>query len=203
MPRRRTVIAALAVAAVVAGAVALPLFEPWRLFTDTVVDDALPGAGSAAPDGSATTDGPPAVSIRPSSTAPPTVSVEPSATPSAAAPETLATGEFVSHEHRTTGSVRILRLPDGSRVLRIEGLDTSDGPDLKVWLTDSRVIEGRDGWHVFDDGGYRSLGDLKGNKGNQNYAVPADLDLASYRSVAIWCDRFNVSFGAAALGLAS
>lgn len=190
-PRRRTVIVAVAVVAVLAAAVALPLFEPWRLFTTTVVDDALPGGSTPAASGSTTAGSTPTVSMDPSSTPPPTVSE--------AATRTIATGEFVSHEHRTTGSVRVLRLADGSRVLRIEGLDTSDGPDLKVWLTDARVVPGRDGWHVFDDGAYTNLGDLKGNRGNQNYAVPAGLDLAKYRSVTIWCDRFNVSFGAATL----
>jgi hypothetical protein len=35
--------------------------------------------------------------------------------------------------------------------------------------------------------------------GNQNYPVPASVDLASYRSVVIWCDRFNATFGSADL----
>ncbi|GAA1605501.1 DM13 domain-containing protein [Kribbella sancticallisti] len=203
-PTRRTlVVAAVAVAAVVA-AVALPLFQPWRLVTDKVVDEALPGTDP--------------ISMTTSSSPPPTISGEPTATPSAPAPTTsatppqtskppqtqagpvrLATGTFISHEHGTAGTVSIVRLPDGSRLLRLEGLDTSDGPDLKVWLTDARVLEGKAGWHVFDDGKYRNLGDLKGNRGNQNYAIPAGLDLAAFRSVSIWCDRFNVSFGAAEL----
>jgi hypothetical protein len=65
---------------------------------------------------------------------------------------TLASGELISHEHATRGAVRILRLPDGSRVLRLENLDTSNGPDLHVWITDAAVIRGSTGWHVFDDG---------------------------------------------------
>jgi hypothetical protein len=55
---------------------------------------------------------------------------------------------------------------------------------------------------VFDDGRYHSLGQLKANRdkhGNQNYAIPAGLDLAGLRSESIWCNRFNVSFGAAEL----
>jgi hypothetical protein len=44
-----------------------------------------------------------------------------------------------------------------------------------------------------------NLGRLKGNQGNQNYRIPADVDLSRYTSVSIWCDRFNVSFGAAEL----
>ncbi|MFI9202409.1 DM13 domain-containing protein [Streptomyces sp. NPDC053048] len=112
---------------------------------------------------------------------------------------TLATGELISHEHTTTGKVRILQLPDGTRTLRLENLDTSNGPDLRVLITDAPVKEGRAGWHVFDDGAHVSLGKLKGNKGDQNYALPADVDLNRYGSVSIWCDRFDVSFGAAAL----
>jgi hypothetical protein len=44
-----------------------------------------------------------------------------------------------------------------------------------------------------------SLGKLKGNKGSQNYAVPADVDPSRFTSVSIWCNRFDVSFGAAEL----
>jgi hypothetical protein len=114
-------------------------------------------------------------------------------------PVTLARGELISHEHDTSGSVRILRLADGSRVLRLENLRTSDGPDLRVWVTEAPVRPGRAGWHLFDDGAYVSLGRLKGNLGNQNYALPAEVDLSRFTSVTIWCDRFNVSFGAAQL----
>jgi hypothetical protein len=81
----------------------------------------------------------------------------------------------------------------------LENLDTSNGPALHVWLADAQVLPGKDGWGVFDDGRHVDLGDLKGNRGNANYPLPAGLDLAQYRSVTIWCERFNVSFGAAAL----
>ncbi|WBQ02603.1 DM13 domain-containing protein [Kribbella sp. CA-293567] len=207
--RRRTLtIATLAVAAVVT-AVALPLFQPWRLFTGKVVDEALPGAdpismttSSVAPPtisgaGRRTPTAPPPGTPRPATSATSQPTARPTSRP--AAPRRLATGELISHEHRTTGTASILELPNGSRVLRLEGLATSDGPDLKVWLSDAKVVDGRAGWQVFDDGRYRSLGELKGTKGNQNYAIPADTDLTALTSISIWCDRFNVSFGAATL----
>jgi hypothetical protein len=194
MPSRRTVVTATVALAIVVAAVALPLFQPWRLFTDTVVDEPLPDAGP--------------VSISTSSPAPPTISGGPSIsarTPPPRSPdrtagaERLSHGSFVTHEHETTGTASVVRLADGSRILRLEGLDTSNGPDLEVWLSDAPVLEGRAGWHLFDDGHYSSLGELKGNHGNQNYVIPASLDLAGFRSVSIWCNRFNVSFGAAEL----
>jgi hypothetical protein len=184
----------------VVAAVALPLFQPWRVFTDTVVDEALPGAVPTTAPSLMTT----------SSKAPPTISVEPPSSPSVErpsspaptknkAPAVLSQGTFVTHEHDTSGAVSIVRLPDGSRILRLEDLDTSDGPDLEVWLSDAKVVEGKAGWHVFDDGKAKSLGQLKGNKGNQNYVIPAEVDLGDFSSVSIWCNRFNVSFGAAEL----
>jgi hypothetical protein len=180
-------------AAVVVIGLALYLLQPWRIFTNVEVNEALPSVPvtqSSAPS--------PSSSTAPSSS--PTVqTLEPSEAPAPVEPIVLAEGEFISHEHATTGTVRILELPDGSRVLRIEGLDTSDGPDLKVWLSDQPVIDGVDGWGVFDDGLYAELGDLKGNRGNQNYPIPADVDIADFTAVSIWCARFAVSFGAAEL----
>jgi hypothetical protein len=93
----------------------------------------------------------------------------------------------------------VLELPDGSRVLRLEDLSTSNGPDLQVWITDAPVVEGRDGWGVFDDGRYVDLGELKGNIGSSNYPLPPEVDIAELSSVSIWCARFAVSFAAADL----
>ena len=159
--RRPVVLIPVVLVAAAVIAVGMIAFQPWRLFTNVTVDEAVPAANDAA--------------------------------------TTLSTGQFISHEHGTEGTVRILELADGSRVLRIEDLDTDNGPDLKVWLTDAPVIDGPSGWLVFDDGQYVDLGSLKGNKGSQNYAIPADVDLSDLTSVTIWCDRFSVSFGAAEL----
>ncbi|WP_369167078.1 DM13 domain-containing protein [Streptomyces sp. R28] len=176
------------VLAVAAGGFGLYWFQPWKLWQDKTVEEALPQA--------ARTSAPPAAASSPAD-------ADDAAAPAPApGPRTLADGELISHEHTTSGSVKLVRLADGSHVVRLEDLDTSNGPDLRVWLTDARVEEGRAGWHVFDDGEYVSLGRLKGNKGSQNYVVPEEVDLSHYRSVTIWCDRFDVSFGAAELARA-
>lgn len=179
----------LAVGAVALG-VALYLFQPWRLFTTVEVNEALPAA-AASPGPEATRQGE-------RSEAPEAPEASEAAAP-AREPKTLARGTFVSHEHETEGRARVLELPDGSRVLRIEDLNTSDGPDLRVWLSDQPVRKGNAGWFNLDDGKHLELGALKGNRGNANYAIPAGADLDSLRSVTIWCKRFGVSFGAAAL----
>ena len=181
--RRRRWLLYVAPLVLVGLAVALVFFEPWKLVVDDVVDEALPTVSSTAPTTPAT--------ARAGTPAP--------APPTTEAATVLAEGSLISHEHETSGTVRVLRLGDGSRVLRLEDLDTSNGPDLKVWVTDAPVIEGRDGWFVFDDGEYVDLGDLRGNRGSQNYPLPAEVDLAELSSVSIWCARFRVSFGAAEL----
>ncbi|MFG2195024.1 DM13 domain-containing protein [Streptomyces sp. NPDC048639] len=147
-------------------------FQPWKLATSQTVEEDLPTEIAPRPG-------------------------EESSRPQRV--RTLATGELISHEHRTSGTVKILEGADGDRFLRLENLDTSDGPALHVWLTDAPVKKGEDGWHVFDDGAHEDLGELKGNKGDQNYRIPPGTDLNEYTSVSIWCDRFDVSFGAAEL----
>ncbi len=173
------------VMAIAAAGFGLYWFQPWKLWQDETVDEALPGVVE--------TSEPPAAAP----------SAKPSEAPSPPArPQALASGELISHEHATSGSVKLVRLADGSHIVRLENLDTSNGPDLRVWLTDAPVKAGKAGWHVFDDGEYVSLGRLKGNKGSQNYTLPDDIDPARYTSVSIWCDRFDVSFGAAELARA-
>jgi hypothetical protein len=176
--RRLTVLAVAGTVTVVV-ALVLWLFQPWRLWTSSSLDEAAPRLS------------PPA-----------TTPQAPAATSIAGQDQTVVGGElsfgtFVSHEHRTRGQARLLRLPDGTRVLRLEDLDTSDGPALHVWLSDRPVTP--DGWRVFDDGEHLDLGALKANRGNHNYTVPTGADLTRLTSVSIWCARFRVSFGAADL----
>ena len=199
------VVVPAAVVASIAVVVALAAFQPWRLFIDVTVNEELPTAASVQQselDASAneTVQGENDVNDESA------VVSEISPSPDSGANEdpkpkrtVIAEGTFISHEHPTAGTARIITLADGSRVLRLVGLDTDNGPDLKVWLAAAPVLEGRDGWFVFDDDEYLSLGPLKGNKGNQNYPIPADADISDLTSVTIWCERFSVSFGAAEL----
>ena len=170
-----------------AGAGALYWFQPWRLFTATTVNDAISVVAPTAPEPSA---GPAQASGAPA---------QASSSPAPPAAVVVAEGSFVTHEHDTTGTVRVVRNADGSHQLELVGLNTSDGPDLRVLLSDQPVRPGADGWRVFDDGKHAELGRLKGNRGDQVYPVQAGIDPAAFRSVSIWCERFSVSFGAAAL----
>lgn len=110
----------------------------------------------------------------------------------------LARGSFVSQEHETRGTARVVELSDGRRVLRLEDFSTSNGPDLHVWLSEKPA---GGNWFKYGTGRAVKLGELKANRGSHNYAIPDDADLAGLRSAVIWCQRFFVSFGSAPLDL--
>lgn len=175
--RKKWIIAIAAALAAVGLVVGALLFQPWLLFVNVEVDEALPIVETEAP------------SPEPTETA----------TPEPATPVQLAAGELISHEHETTGTVRIIENPDGTRVLTLENLATSNGPDVHVWLAAAPVVPGFDGWFLADDAAYVDLGAIKGNLGNQVYDIPADVDLGQYPSVYLWCAQFAVSFGAASV----
>jgi hypothetical protein len=170
---------AVAAAAIVAIGFAIYWFGPQYLFIDRRVDEAVPSSadGRQVDDARAGAQGS-------------------AATGPGGGPIVLSRGEFRSLEHGTSGRATLLELPDGSVFVRLEGLDTSNGPDLRVILS---AAPASDDWYVYDDVAYVDLGPLKGNIGSSNYRIPGDLDLSSYRSVVVWCRRFTVGFGVASI----
>jgi hypothetical protein len=111
-------------------------------------------------------------------------------------PALLSTGSFHSVAHETRGTASIYRLPDGKRVLRLTEFETSNGPDVQVYLVAADDANDND---TVKQAGFVHVAALKGNVGDQNYDVPEDVDLGRYRAVTIWCRRFGVNFGTAAL----
>jgi hypothetical protein len=105
-------------------------------------------------------------------------------------------GNFHSVAHNTKGTATIYQLSDGKRVLRLTGFETSNGPDVHVYLVATNDANDSD---IVKQVGFVELGSLKGNVGDQNYDVPTDADLSKYRAVTIWCKRFGVNFGTAPL----
>ena len=113
-----------------------------------------------------------------------------------AVPVTLATGTFHTNAHDTKGTATVLDLGGGRRVLRLTNFATSNGPDVRVYLVAAADVQDD---ATVKTAGFVELGPMKGNIGDQNYDIPATVDLASYRTVTIWCKRFSVNFGSAPL----
>jgi hypothetical protein len=112
----------------------------------------------------------------------------------------LAKGSFHSNAHETIGTATILSLGDGRRILRLTSFSTSNGPDVRVYLVAAPDVNDE---ATVEEAGFIELGKMKGNKGDQNYDLPATVDLAKYRTVTIWCKRFSVHFGSAPLAAMS
>jgi Electron transfer DM13 len=145
-------------------------FRPDRLITDDPVNEAVPGL-EAGGDGA-----------RPAK---------------ARGPDVISRGRFISLEHATQGRAVILETSGGRRFLRFEEFETSNGPDLVVYLS-AKEPSGPDDWYGYDRD-FVDLGPLKGNVGSQNYQLPANVDLDRYSTAVVWCRRFTVGFAAAPL----
>jgi len=112
--------------------------------------------------------------------------------------KTLETGTFHGKVHNTSGRATIYREAGGHLILRLTNFKTSNGPDVHVVLIAAKDAD--------DDANFLKssterveLGTLKGNEGDQNYEIPTGTDLNRFRTVSIYCERFNANFGAAPL----
>jgi hypothetical protein len=150
-------------------AIGWSVFRPELLFVDARADEALPAGAVVA---------------------------APIPAAAAAGPAILAEGKFHAVAHEGEGSATVHRLEDGRRILRFTQFKTSNGPALKVYLIAAKDASDND---TVTKAGYIDLGSLKGNVGDQNYEIPADVDLAKYQAATVWCARFNVNFATAPL----
>lgn len=186
MTKKRLLIGS-AILAVPVIAVGLWLTVP--LFIDDEVDEEFPmSSGAEIPEDMTAEEV--EAEMEEAAEAPPAEIEEPM--PEESEPSVLTTGRFMDADdfHQGSGTATIYELEDGSRVLRFEEFEVTNGPDLHVFLIPE------DG----DMDGYVDLGSLKGNIGNQNYEIPAEVDPGEFGSVIIYCVPFSVLFATASLG---
>jgi hypothetical protein len=110
--------------------------------------------------------------------------------------QVLASGNFHGVAHKGVGRATIYQLGGGKRVLRFSNFETSNGPDVRVYLVPTKDANDSE---TVKQAGFVELGALKGNIGDQNYELSSELDLNKYRAVTIWCKRFGINFATAPL----
>ena len=101
------------------------------------------------------------------------------------------TGTFKSAEHPTQGAMKVVT-ENGKNYLEFdENFKTDSGPDLFVILhrNDTLPITG------IKEKDYVSIAALKNTSGIQRYEIPENVNLADFKSVAVWCRQFNATFG--------
>ena len=113
-------------------------------------------------------------------------------------PQPLYTGRLEGKAHQTSGRGTVYKTSDGRQYLRLTDFSTSNGPDVHIILARSddenltqEIVKGQ-----LDS---VELGPLKGNQGDQNYDLPASVDLQKYNAAVIYCERFHAVFGVARL----
>jgi hypothetical protein len=123
---------------------------------------------------------------------------EPAPFASSADPQPLYTGRLEGKAHQTSGRATVYKTADGKEYLRLTDFSTSNGPDVHVLLARSgdenlkqEIVKGQ-----LDS---VEIGPLKGNQGDQNYDLPASVDLQKYDAAVIYCERFHAVFGVARL----
>ncbi|MBD2387500.1 DM13 domain-containing protein [Cylindrospermum sp. FACHB-282] len=125
----------------------------------------------------------------------PIVNKSPSATTVSSPVAVAKSGNFKAGEHSTQGTVSVVT-KQGKRYLEFDQrFKTNEGPDVFVILYRSDMppiygIKKKD---------YMSIARLQKTSGSQRYALPDNVKLADFRSVAVWCRKFNATFGYAPL----
>jgi Electron transfer DM13 len=125
-----------------------------------------------------------------------------SSSPASSKAIVLRSGSFVTGEHPTQGAAQIVTQNNQRRLELNSAFSTStSGPDLFVVLHRSANVIGSTTPPDFPikAADYVVLAPLQSYSGAQSYAIPDSINLDDFQSVAIWCRRFNATFGAALL----
>ena len=104
--------------------------------------------------------------------------------------------KFVTAEkdHQTVGTVTIIS-EDGKQYLEFgDDFQTVEGPAVKIILHKDGTVPVN-----IEEEDYVTIAPIQSFEGTQRYAVPTDVNLDEYASVAVWCQEFNVTFGYAQL----
>lgn len=106
-------------------------------------------------------------------------------------------GKFQAGEHATEGKVSVVTEKEKRFLEFDQNFKTNEGPDLYVILyrSDKPPVSG------IKEKDYVSVARLQKISGNQRYILPTNVKPNEFKSVAIWCRKFNATFGYASLSV--
>ncbi|MDP9401736.1 MAG: DM13 domain-containing protein [Actinomycetota bacterium] len=118
-------------------------------------------------------------------------------TPEMKAPDATveATYEVYNVDRVGRGVIKLYRLGDGRRVLRLEDFFVSINSDLEIRLSELARPTSTDD---IAKAAVRDIVPLKATTGAMNYPLPHDVDLKRFRSIVIWCELTRNAYAAAA-----
>lgn len=97
-------------------------------------------------------------------------------------------GTFSSGPSGTVSGQAKIYVKEGKYILALENFVTTNGPDLKVYISQEKFPEN-----------FIKLGDLQSTNGNQLYDIPGKPDFSLYKYALIHCEKYNHLYGFAEL----
>ena len=97
-------------------------------------------------------------------------------------------GNFISGPYGTVSGVAKIYLKQGQYTLALENFSSSNGPDLKVYLSKEQMPVN-----------FIKLDNLRSTMGNQLYSVTGMPNFAAYKYALIHCEQYNPLLGSALL----
>ncbi|MFQ4141690.1 DM13 domain-containing protein [Chlorogloeopsis sp. ULAP02] len=100
-------------------------------------------------------------------------------------------GVFKSAETLTQGMIKFVT-EKGQRYLEFDqNFNTNRGPDLFVILYRNSTVP----VSGIKEKDYLRIARLQKTSATQRYAIPSNVKLEDFKSVAVWCRAFNATFG--------
>jgi len=110
----------------------------------------------------------------------------------------LYTGSFRGVARDTRGRATVYQQPNGNRLLTVSNLSTASESGLDVILIDgSSIAKGQN--IILGNANGREIGEIKASQPEQSYALPADVDLDRFNTVAIYSAGLHAVLGTAKL----
>ena len=104
----------------------------------------------------------------------------------------LAGGSWTNRGYDIAGEWQIVEREGNRFIIFDNNFKTRSGPDLKVYLSKTRINQ-LDGSDV--DQSSIKIGALQSSEGAQEYQIPNELILDSFKSVVIHCEKYAHLWG--------
>ena len=108
--------------------------------------------------------------------------------------ETIATGTWTKSNYSIDGGWRIEKIGDKLNVILDNDFATKKAPDLKIFFS-KEPLDGLTSKNAV------LVTELTSNKGSQSYVIDKDIDITTYQTILIHCEKYSVLWGGAPLNL--
>ena len=108
--------------------------------------------------------------------------------------QTLAQAGFQKKTYALKGGITVEQRGSQTVIVFSDDFRTKNGPDLKVFLSRNDVASST-GTNATSNA--IRLGELKDNRGGQEYVLPEGVNIADFNSVLVHCEAFSKLWGGA------